>query len=78
MSVIEALMVPMIIFLIFVAPLWLILHYRSQSKAAKILSAEEQSTLEQLVIVAEKMESRLAALEKILDADDPRWKDKVS
>ncbi|MDX2225266.1 MAG: envelope stress response membrane protein PspB [Rhodospirillaceae bacterium] len=77
MSVIEALMVPMIIFLIFVAPLWLILHYRSQSKAAKILSAEEQQTLEQLAAVAERMEGRLASLEKILDTDDPRWKDKL-
>ena len=70
-------MVPMIIFLVIVAPIWLILHYKSKSAAVKTLNAEEQYTLEQLARVAEKMESRMAALERILDHDDPRWKEKT-
>jgi phage shock protein B len=70
-------MIPMIIFLIIVAPIWLILHYKSKSAAARTLNAEEQYTLEQLARVAEKMESRMAALERILDQEDPRWKEKT-
>ena len=32
---------PLIVFLIFVAPLWLLLHYRSKKKAAGGLSEDE-------------------------------------
>lgn len=72
-----ALMVPMILFLVIVAPIWLILHYRSKNVAARTLGDEEQQTLDQLARVAEKMESRMAALEKILETEDPKWKEKA-
>lgn len=77
MSVFEAMMVPMILFLVIVAPIWLVLHYRSKTAAAKTLGADEQETLEQLARVAEKMEDRLSALERILDVEDPAWKEKA-
>jgi len=77
MGVFEAMMVPAVIFLIFVAPIWLILHYRSKTAAAKTLGADEQQTLEDLARIAEKMDSRLSALEKILEAEDPKWKEKA-
>ncbi|MDX2142455.1 MAG: envelope stress response membrane protein PspB [Rhodospirillaceae bacterium] len=72
-----ALMVPMILFMIFVAPIWVILHYRSKNVTAKSLSDEEQQTLDQLARIAEKMEARMAALEKILESEDPKWKEKA-
>ena len=72
-----ALMVPMIVFMVIVAPIWLILHYRSKNVAAKGLGAEEQETLDQLARVAEKMEARLGTLEQILDTEDPNWKEKA-
>jgi phage shock protein B len=77
MSVFEATMVPMIVFLVIVAPIWLILHYRSKNASARALSSEEEATLEQLVRIAEKMDARLGALEQILDTEDPKWKEKV-
>jgi len=77
MSIFEAMMVPMILFLVIVAPIWLVLHYRSKNVTAKSLGAEEQETLEQLARVAEKMEDRLSALERILDVEDPAWKEKA-
>jgi phage shock protein B len=76
-DVVYAIMVPMIIFLVIVAPIWLILHYRSKNVAAKSLGAEEQEALDQLARVAEKMEARLATLEKILETEDPTWKEKA-
>ena len=72
-----ALMVPMIIFLVIVAPIWLILHYRAKNSSVKSLGAEEQETLDQLARVAEKMEARLQTLEQILETEDPTWKDKA-
>ena len=72
-----ALMVPMIIFLVIVAPIWLILHYRVKNSSVKSLGAEEQETLDQLARVAEKMEARLQTLEQILETEDPTWKDKA-
>jgi len=68
---------PIIVFLVVVAPIWLVLHYRSKRHAAGSLSTEEQATLDQLARVAEKMEARLTALEKILETEDPKWKDRV-
>lgn len=73
----EAIAAPMIVFLIFVAPLWVIMHYRAKNRSAGSLATEELATIEQLVRLAEKMDARLAALEKILEADDPKWKDKT-
>jgi phage shock protein B len=77
MGVFEAMMVPMVIFLVIVAPIWLVLHYRSKNVAAKSLGAEEQATLDQLARVAEKMEDRLNTLEQILATEDPAWKEKA-
>lgn len=72
----EAVAAPMIVFLIFVAPIWVIMHYRAKSRSAGSLSSEETATIEQLVRVAEKMEARLTTLEKILEVEDPKWKEK--
>jgi phage shock protein B len=77
MNVSEAMMAPMVIFLTIVAPLWLILHYRSKKNSARVLATEDSETIEHLARLAEKMDARLAALEKILEADDPKWKEKA-
>ena len=76
-DVVIAFMVPTILFMVIVAPIWLVLHYRSKNKAAKELSEDEQQALDQLVRAATRMEERLSALEKILDIDDPTWKEKA-
>ncbi|ELR67505.1 Phage shock protein B [Photobacterium marinum] len=65
---------PLMAFLIFVAPLWLILHYRSQRQASKGLSGEEQEKLQTLVMRAEQMQDRIKTLEQILDEEAPQWR----
>lgn len=40
-------------------------------------SGEELAILDDISRVAEKMEKRLEALEKILEADDPNWKERA-
>ena len=65
---------PLVVFMIFVAPLWLILHYRSKRKVSTGLSAEELEKLKQLAEKAETMQARVKTLEKILDAEAPNWR----
>lgn len=65
---------PLVIFLIFVAPLWLILHYRSKRKLDQGLSEQEREQLQQLSDKAVKMQQRIQTLEKILDAESPDWR----
>ncbi|KMV32118.1 envelope stress response membrane protein PspB [Photobacterium swingsii] len=67
---------PLIVFMVVVAPLWLILHYRSKRHASQGLSSEDQEKLQSLVVRAEQMQTRIVTLEKILDAEAPQWRHK--
>ena len=42
-----------------------------------MLIEQEQDSLAQLTRVADKMEQRLDTLEKILDAESPKWKERM-
>lgn len=68
---------PIIIFMIFVAPIWLIMHYRSKKQMNQGLSQDEYATLQELADRAEKMADRIHTLESILDAEAPQWRNKV-
>lgn len=65
---------PLIVFLIFVAPLWLFLHYRSKKNVSTGLSQEDLQRLESLSDKAASMQSRVDTLERILDAESPTWR----
>ena len=65
---------PVILFMLFVAPIWVIMHYRSQRKISQGLSEDELSQLQQLARQAEQMRERIQTLEAILDAESPQWR----
>ena len=65
---------PTILFLIFVAPIWIIMHYRSKNRAQASLTNDEREELERLSSAAENMRERIETLESILDADAPGWR----
>lgn len=67
---------PIILFLIFVAPIWLILHYRSRNKINAGLNDEERASLQELAHTAERMQDRIRTLEALLDAEHPSWRRK--
>ncbi|MGX9415944.1 envelope stress response membrane protein PspB [Vibrio sp. RC27] len=67
---------PLIVFMVFVAPLWLVLHYRSKRKATNGISDEELQTLNTLSQKADRLSSRVDTLEKILDSETPGWRNK--
>jgi phage shock protein B len=72
----DIIMAPIIIFMIFVAPIWIIMHYRTASKKAVGLSDDEQGSLNELAEIAHGMEERITTLESILDAETPDWRSK--
>lgn len=73
----EAIIAPLMVFMIFIAPLWLILHYRSKKQVSQGLSEHEHRQLTELATKAEKMAERVQTLESILDAEAPQWRSKV-
>ena len=68
--------VPMILIIVIVAPIWIVLHYRSKGQMANGQSAGERADLEEMIHVANKMASRIEALESILDVESPDWREK--
>jgi phage shock protein B len=77
-DVVIAFFVPTIVFLIIVAPLWILMHYRSKQRARGELSAEERQILETLAVRADRMAERIETLESILDDETPGWRSRLS
>lgn len=73
----EIIMAPVIIFMVIVAPIWLILHYRSKGQVNQGLTEEEYIQLSDLSEMADKMADRIKTLEAILDAETPEWRSKL-
>lgn len=70
----EFLFVPAVLFMVVVAPIWLVMHYRSKRREQGALSGEERAELEKLTDLAERMGERIETLEAILDAETPDWR----
>jgi phage shock protein B len=65
------------VFMTVVLPIVIVMHYTTKWKATKGLSGDEQRMLEDLWRDGQAMESRLNALETILDDKVPDWKKKL-
>ena len=63
-----------ILLLTVVAPLWIIFHYVTMWKKNKGLTAEDEAVLADLREASEKLEQRLATMERILDDEVPDWR----
>ncbi|HEE0104525.1 envelope stress response membrane protein PspB [Citrobacter sp. C348] len=67
--------IPLTIFVLFVLPIWLWLHYSNRSSRGE-LSQNEQQRLVELNAEAQRMRERIQTLEDILDAEHPNWRDR--
>ena len=63
-----------ILFLVVVAPIWIICHYATQGRKARRLSGDDEKALGELWQSARRMEGRIDALEKVLDSEAPGWR----
>ena len=66
--------VPTILFMVIVAPMWITMHYRSLHRSSRSLSEEDRQTVEQMLETVDKLTDRIEALETLLDADHPEWR----
>ena len=67
--------IPLTIFVLFVLPIWLWLHYSNRSSRGELAQSEQQR-LAELNQDAQRMRERIQALEDILDAEHPNWRDR--
>lgn len=72
----EIAFVPAILFMIFVAPIWVIMHYRSKNQKESGISEAEHERLQELAKIADAMIERIETLESILDQETPEWRKK--
>ena len=70
------LVTPLILFMAIVAPLWLILHYKSKRQVEHGISEQEREQLYALATRAKDMSARIHALENILDESVPHWRER--
>ena len=76
MPMTTALFVLTIIFMTVIVPLFVVMHYTTKWKATKGLSDDEHQMLEDLWKESQAMQSRVNALETILDNEVPDWRNK--
>ena len=69
--------VPTILFLTVVAPLWIIMHYRSVNRSSRSLNQEDRESIEHMLETVDKLTDRIGSLEAILDDDHPDWRKQV-
>ncbi len=75
-GIVVAFFVPVVVFLVIVAPIWIIFHYKSKSNVVNGLTASERAELNEMIEVANKMAARIETLESILDVESPEWREK--
>lgn len=67
--------VPFILFgSLFVALPWLILHYMTKWKQAPKITHEDEQLLDELHLLARRLEDRVNTVERIVAADNPNFK----
>lgn len=69
--------VPTILFLVIVAPMWLVMHYHSVRRSSQSLTDEDRATVDHMLETVDKLTERIRALESILDDDHPDWRRQV-
>ena len=74
MDVTTGIFVITIVFMTVVLPFIVIMHYSTKWKATKGLSDDEHRMLEDLWKESQAMQSRVNALETILDSQVPDWR----
>lgn len=67
--------IPLTLFVLFILPVWLWLHYNNRTSRGELQQSEQQR-LVQLTDDARRMRERIQALEDILDAEHPNWRDR--
>lgn len=69
---------PTVLFLLLVAPLWIVMHYQSVKRSSRSLSSEDRESIEHMLETVDKLAERIITLESILDEDHSDWRKQVN
>ncbi len=59
---------------LFIGLPWLVFHYITKWKQAKVLTVDDERLLDDMHETARRLEDRLITIERIMTADNPNWK----
>jgi phage shock protein B len=65
----------LICLVLFVGLPWIILHYMTQWRRNQGLTIHDEKLLDDLYETARKLDDRVQTIERIMTADNPRWRD---
>ena len=74
----DALVPIFVVGILFLGLPWLIFHYVTQWKKNGGLTVEDEKLLDDMHVLARRMDERLATLERILDSQEPGWRPRQS
>jgi phage shock protein B len=71
----EDVLVPGIVMaILFIGFPWLIFHYITKWKQAKVLTSSDEKLLDELHEVARRLDDRVCTIERIMTAENPNWR----
>jgi phage shock protein B len=73
----KLLTIAVIVFIAVPAPLFIVLHFITKWKQSREISGGDEMMLEDLWLLARRLEERLESLEIILDSELPNWRKKI-
>jgi len=73
----ELLTIAVIVFIAVPAPLFIVLHFITKWKQSREISGGDEKMLEDMWLLARRLEERLESLEEILDSDLQDWRRKI-
>ena len=77
MGLSELLTIAFIVFITVPAPLFIVLHFITKWKQSREISGGDEMMLEDMWLLARRLEERLESLETILDSELPDWRKKI-
>jgi len=68
-------LIPLIVVpILFIILPWLIFHYVTKWKAQATLTSEDENLLDELHVLARRLDDRMRTIERIIDAENPGWR----
>ena len=64
----------MVVGMLFIGLPWLVFHYITKWKQAKVLTVDDENLLDDLHDTARRLEDRVITIERIMTAENPNWR----
>ena len=77
MDLAQLLTIAVIVFIAIPAPLFIVLHFITKWKQSREISGGDEKMLEDMWLLAQRLEERLESIDTILDSELPDWRKKV-